>query len=239
MISFLKLVVYTPLYNSLIALLGFIPGADIGLAIIILTLAVKLVLYPLSKKSTIMQIRMKKHEGELAAIKAKYKGQKEQAAATMEFYKRNNINPFSGFLTLLIQIPIIYSLYYIFVHSGLPLIDAPLLYSFVNAPAAISMKFLGLFDVSSKNIILAILAGTTSYLQMRFSGATSQPSGGEAGTFSDALAKTMSIQMKFMMPLIVFLISWRISGAVALYWTVGNVIGIAQDYYTRKKLANL
>lgn len=238
MIAFLKLVIYTPLYNSLIALLNILPGADIGLAIILLTLVVKLILYPLSKKATIMQYNMKKHEGELAALKERYKDQREQAVAMMEFYKKHKINPFSGFLTLLIQIPIIYSLYHIFVRSGLPVVDASILYSFIQAPATISMSFLGLLDVSTKNIWLAALAGITSYFQMKFSGAMTT-STNQSGAFSDALAKTMSFQMKFMMPIIVFLISWRISGAVAIYWAVGNIITILQDYYTKKKLATL
>jgi membrane protein insertase Oxa1/YidC/SpoIIIJ len=73
---------------------------------------------------------------------------------------------------------------------------------------------------------------------MKFSANLTQ-NNAQTGSFGDALAKTMSFQMKFMMPMIVFLISWRISGAVALYWAVGNIITIAQDYYIRRKLATL
>jgi YidC/Oxa1 family membrane protein insertase len=120
MIEFLKLIIYTPLYNSLVALLNILPGADMGLAIILLTLVVKIVLHPLSKKATVMQIQMKKHEGELAQIKEKYKDQKEQAMAMMEFYKKYNINPFSSIFTHLIQIPKIYSHYHKFVQSAKP-----------------------------------------------------------------------------------------------------------------------
>jgi YidC/Oxa1 family membrane protein insertase len=240
MIAFLKLIIYTPLYNSLVVLLDILPGADIGLAIIILTLIVKLLLYPLSKKSTIMQVKMKKHEAELAKIKEKHKDQKEQAMAMMEFYKKYEINPFSSIFTLLIQIPIIYSLYYIFVRSGLPVVNTDLLYSFVKAPDVISTTLLGFIDVAGKSLWLALLAGITSFLQMRLSSASNmQNLNAEAGSFGDALSKTMSFQMKFIMPAIVFLISWRISGAVALYWAVGNVITIVQDYYTKKKLATL
>lgn len=240
MIGFLKLIIYTPLYNSLIVLLDLLPGADMGLAIIILTLIVKLILYPLAKKGTVMQIKMKKHEGELAKIKERYKDQKEQAVAMMEFYKKYDINPFSSILTLLIQIPIIYSLYYIFVRSGLPIVNTEILYSFVKAPAAVSTTLLGFVDVASKSLWLALLAGITSFIQMKFSAVPSaQNLNNQTSSFSDALSKTMSFQMKFMMPVIVFLISWRISGAVALYWAVGNIITIIQDYYTRKKLATL
>jgi YidC/Oxa1 family membrane protein insertase len=240
MIHFLKLIIYTPLYNSLIVLLNFLPGADMGLAIVILTLVVKLILHPLSKKGTVMQYKMKKYEGELAKIKEKYKDQKEQAVAMMEFYKKYDINPFASIFTIFIQIPIIYSLYYIFVRSGLPAVSADLLYSFVKAPAVISTTFLGFIDLAGKSLTLALIAGITSFLQMRYSSANNTQSlSSEAGSFGEALSKTMSFQMKFMMPAIVFLISWRISGAVALYWAVGNIITIIQDYYTKKKLATL
>jgi YidC/Oxa1 family membrane protein insertase len=240
MIAFLKLIIYTPLYNSLAVLLDILPGADIGLAIIILTLIVKFALYPLSKKATIMQVQMKRHEAELAQIKEKYKDQKEQSMAMLEFYKKYNINPFSSIFTLLIQIPIIYSLYHIFVHSGLPVVNTDLLYSFVKAPEAISTTFLGFIDVAGKSLWLALLAGVSSFFQMKLSSTSNTQSlNTQAGSFGDALSKTMSFQMKFMMPAIVFFISWRISGAVALYWAVGNVITIVQDYYTKKKLATL
>lgn len=239
MIAFLKTIIYIPLYNSLILLLKVLPGADIGMAIIVLTLVVKLILYPLSKKATAMQYKMKKHEAELAAIRERNKDQKEQAVAMMEFYKKYDINPFSGFLTLLIQIPVIFSLYYIFVRSGLPAVDTSLLYSFIHAPAAVSMKFFGLFDVAGKNFFLALLAGLTSFWQMKLSSGPQMSSSTQAGSFGDTLSKTMSFQTKYIMPAIIFFISWRISGAVALYWAVGNIITVIQDYYTRRRLATL
>jgi YidC/Oxa1 family membrane protein insertase len=237
MISFLRTIIYIPLYNILVLLLN-ISWIDAGMAAVILTVLVKLVLYPIAKKSTITQAKMKEKEGELALIKEKYKDKQEQAVKTMEFYKTNNINPFSSILTIIIQIPIIYSLYYIFFRSGLPVIDTTILYSFIKAPASVSMNFLGLIDVSQKSIVLAFLAAATSFWQMHLASKPMNQTqhSPKATAGKEDFSQIMNRQMKYTMPLIVFFISWKISGVVALYWFVSNVVGILQDVYVRRQL---
>jgi YidC/Oxa1 family membrane protein insertase len=241
MIAFFKTIIYIPLYNILVLILN-ISWIDAGIAAVILTVLVKLILYPLAKKATITQAKMKEKEGELASIKEKYKDKQEQAVKTMEFYKTNNINPFSSIVTVIIQIPIILSLYYIFYRSGLPNIDTTILYSFVKAPASVSMNFLGLIDVSQKSIVLALLAAATSFWQMHLAGGTSGKKDllstkGNIGSGTADFSQIMAKQMKYTMPLVVFFISWRISAIVALYWFVSNLVGIAQDVYVRKQMA--
>ena len=237
MIAFFKTIIYTPLYNILILLLN-ISWVDAGIATVILTLLVKLVLYPLSKKATVTQARMKEKEGELNAIKDKYKDKQEQAVKTMEFYRVNKINPFSSILTVFIQIPIIFSLYYIFFKSGLPGIDTGLLYSFVKVPESVSMIFLGMFDVSQKSVILAFLAAATSFWQMHLASKDmGKPASAIATAGKEDFAKMMTKQMKYTMPLVVFFISWKIASIVALYWLVSNLAGIAQDVYVRRQMA--
>ncbi|MEK7669534.1 MAG: YidC/Oxa1 family membrane protein insertase [Patescibacteria group bacterium] len=240
MIAFFKTIIYTPLYNILILLLS-VSWIDAGIATVILTVLVKVVLYPLSKKATVTQARMKEKEGELKAIKEKYKDKQEQAVKTMEFYKVNNINPFSSILTVIIQIPIIFSLYYIFFQSGLPKINTNILYSFVKVPESVSMIFLGLVDVSQKSIVLAFLAAITTFWQMHLAGGTSEKKDllstkGNLGSGTADFAQMVTKQMKYTMPLVVFFISWKISAIVALYWFVSNLAGIAQDVYVRKQL---
>jgi YidC/Oxa1 family membrane protein insertase len=239
MIAFFKTIIYVPLYNILIMILN-IPWVDAGLAAVILTVLVKMILYPLAKKSTVAQAKMKEKEGELASIKEKYKDKQEQAVKTMEFYKTNKINPFSSILTVLIQIPVIFSLYYIFFKSGLPAIDTNILYSFVKAPASVSMIFLGFVDVSQKSIVLAALAAVTSFWQMHLaSKATNKIINISKANTKEDFSKMMANQMKYTMPLIVFFISWKISAIVALYWFVSNLVGIAQDVYVRKQMVKV
>jgi YidC/Oxa1 family membrane protein insertase len=236
MIAFLKTIIYIPLYNTLMFILDVLPIADIGVAVIILTVLVKIILYPLAKKTSITQLQMKERQPELDLLKEKYKNNREeQALQIMGFYKKYKINPFSSFFTILIQIPIIYSLYYIFLNSGLPAVDTNLLYSFVSVPERISMNFLGLVDVSNKNIFFAAIAGITSFFQMKITAPvlTKKPN----VELKDDLARMMSLQMKYFMPILIFFISWKISGVVALYWAVSNLLGIAQDLYIKKKLS--
>lgn len=235
MIAFFKTIIYIPLYNLLVLILN-IDWVDAGLAAVILTIIIKIILHPFSKKATITQAIMKEKSAELSAIKEKYQNKQEQALKTMEFYKKNRINPFSSFLTVLIQIPVIFSLYYIFYKSGLPNIDLNLLYSFIKAPESVSMIFLGFIDVSQKSVVLAFLAAITSFWQMHLASVGDKPVTSKSVTNKEDLSQMMVKQMKYTMPVIVFLVSWKISAIVALYWFVSNVVGIIQDVLTRKKL---
>jgi YidC/Oxa1 family membrane protein insertase len=242
MIAFFKTIIYIPLYNLLVLILN-VSWIDAGIATVILTVLVKIILYPLAKKSTVTQVKMKEKEGELALIKEKYKDKQEQAVKTMEFYKINKINPFSSILTVILQIPIILSLYYIFFRSGLPVINTDLLYSFIKVPEAVSMNFLGLMDVSKKSIILAFLAAASSFWQMHLASKSTnnqgKPASAKATAGKEDFAQIMSKQMKYTMPLIVFFISWKISAIIALYWLVSNLFSIAQDAYIRRQMAKI
>jgi YidC/Oxa1 family membrane protein insertase len=229
---------YQPLYNGFIYFMDVVPGIDAGVAIVLFTILIKLVLYPLSRKATIAQVLMKKLEPELNSIKVKHKDDKQlQAKLTMELYKREKINPFGSILPMIIQIPIIFALYYIFLRSGLPDINSDLIYSFTARPEFINMNFLGLINITQKSVILALLAGVSSFFQMKFSLASQGvPQQGSDGSFQSELARSMNMQMKYVFPVIVFFISYKISGVVALYWFTSNLFTLAQDYYIRTKL---
>lgn len=226
---------YKPLVNSLAFLVSIVPGADIGIAIIILTILVKLILSPLSHKSIVSQAEMKKLEPQLAEIKKSGKSKEEQAKMTMQLYKDNKVNPFSGCLLTILQIPIIFALYYVF-FKGISF-DHSLLYSFIKQPENVNMHFLGLLDVGGKSIVLALLAGVSQYFQAHFmpKSATPTKSFSENLTFQESLAKSMHLQMKYIFPVVVTFIAYSISGAVALYWITSNIFTIGQQIYAEKK----
>jgi len=232
--------IFEPMYNGLIFLMDVIPWADAGVAIIIFTLIIKLILFPLSKKSVQTQLKMRKVEPELNAIKEKYKNDRqEQAKKTLEFYRREGINPFSGILLILIQLPIIFALYKVFLSPGLPIIDANILYAFVSVPESVNVVFLGFFDISKKSIILAIIAGITTFFQVRFSMPPVPKKNREPGakpSFQEDLVRSMNLQMRYAFPVLAFLISWSISGAIALYWITSNLFTIGQELVIRKSL---
>jgi YidC/Oxa1 family membrane protein insertase len=229
-----------PLYNGLIFLMDILPWFDVGVIIILFTVLVKLVLFPLSKKATLMQIEMKEMEPELKKIKEAYKNDRTlQAQKTMEVYRNRGVSPFSSILVILIQIPIIFALYFVFLKSGLPDINEGWLYSFINPPHVVDMNFLGLINITGKSLILALLAGISSYIQIRAVTPAIKPSGsGEERTFKDDLARSMNLQMRYVFPVIAFLVSYQISGVIALYWFTSNVFAIVQDKMLRKHKKN-
>ncbi|MEK7607707.1 MAG: YidC/Oxa1 family membrane protein insertase [Patescibacteria group bacterium] len=229
--------IYTPLYNGLIFLADFLPFLDAGVIIVLFTIIVKIVLFPLSKKAVRTQAMMKLIEPDLKKIKEKHKDNKQtQALETMKLYKEKKVNPFSSILLLLIQIPILWAIYKIFYSSGLSDINTDILYSFVNVPPAISTFFLGIIDVSQKNIWLAVIAAVTQYFQISFS-APNIPKKTEGGGFQEDFARSMHLQMKYVLPIIIFFVSYQVAGALALYWATSNLFMIGQELYIRKQLA--
>lgn len=224
-------VLYKPLLNALAFLVSVIPGGDVGIAVILLTILVKIILFPLSQKSIESQAAMNILAPELDKIKKSGVNREEQAKLTFELYKKYKTNPFSG---CLIQIPIIIiliALYYVF-YKGINF-DNGLLYSFIQAPEHINMIFLGLIDLSKKSLILALLAGVSQYFQAYF---MPQPPVGAAktGSFQESFTKSMSMQMKYVFPFLIAFFSYQISGAIALYWITSNVFMIGQQIYVSK-----
>jgi YidC/Oxa1 family membrane protein insertase len=227
-----NLILYKPLLNALAFLVSVIPGGDVGIAVIVLTILVKIILFPLSQKSIESQAEMNILTPELNKIKASGASKEEQAKLTFELYKKHNTNPFSGCLLVLIQIPIIFALYYVF-YKGINFQNG-LLYSFIHIPAHINMIFLGILDISQKSLILAILAGVSQFLQAYFMPKPA-PSLNTGTSFQESFAKSMSMQMKYVFPFLIAFIAYRISGAVALYWITSNLFMVGQQIYVRRE----
>ena len=225
-------VLYQPLLNALAVLVSIIPGGDVGIAVIILTVLVKILLFPLSQKSIESHAEMNILAPEINKIKNSGASKEEQARLTFDLYKKHRVNPFSGCLLVLIQIPVIFALYYVF-YKGINF-ESGLLYSFIKIPAHSNMIFLGFLDITKKSIILAILAGVSQYLQAHFMPKPVAFSGVNA-SFSDSFAKSMQMQMKYIFPFIVAFIAYSISGAVALYWITSNLFMVGQQIYVKKE----
>ncbi len=226
-------VLYHPLINALAFLVNIVPGGDIGLAVIILTILVKIILFPLAQKSIESQAQMVLLAPELNKIKESGVSKEEQAKLTFELYKTHKTNPFSGCLLLLLQIPIIFALYYVF-FKGINF-QPEVLYSFIDIPINTSMLFLGILDISGKSLILAILAGISQYLQAYFMPAPAPNTSSNPNSFADSFSKSMNMQMKYVFPFVVAFIAYSISGAVALYWITSNLFTVGQQIYVNKK----
>jgi YidC/Oxa1 family membrane protein insertase len=237
MITYLwNIILYKPLLNILAVFVAVVPGGDLGIAVVLLTILVKLILFPLSHRSIKNQAKMKILEPELTKIKASGATKEEQARQTMELYKKYKTNPFSGCLLILIQLPIIFALYYVFL-KGINF-DSSAMYSFVSVPQNVSMKFLGFLDISGKSLVLAILAGISQFFQAYFipkGPKKDEKNTAKDGSFQASFAKSMNMQMKYVFPFIVAFIAYNVSGAIALYWVTSNIFTIGQQIYVNKK----
>lgn len=249
-------IIFWPLYNGLIGLISLAPHIiDAGVAVILFTIIVRLILFPISRKAIIAQIKMREIQPQLDEIKTKYKDDKQlQGTKTLEVYKKNGVNPFSSILLLFIQLPIMYALYSVFIRSGLPVVNTAILYHFVTIPV-IKIEFLGLFNITKSSIILSLGAAVAQYLQLEFSlrqmKKTSDkntfllttPLGGSMGTARAStssqadMAQNMTKQMKYIFPVIIFVISYRLSGVLSLYWIATNLFTLGQEFYVRRRIA--
>lgn len=229
--------VYNPLYNGLMYLMDVFPWMDAGVAVIIFTIIVRLILFPLSKKAIVTQVRMKELEPELNSLRQSMKEDRQGLALkTMALYKEKKVSPFSSFLVLIIQLPIIIALYSIFLRSGLPVVNSSLLYSFVHIPL-VNMNFLGLLDISKSSIFLAIVAAVAQFFQLHFSLAVMKPAAGStSGNSQMDMAQSMTKNMKYFFPVMVFFISYKIAAVVALYWTVTSIFTLGQELVVRRHL---
>ena len=224
-----------PLYNGLIFLVSVVPFGDVGVAVVVLTALVKIILLPLAHKSIKTQAVVKRIDPEIKEIREKHKKDKqEQAKQTMELYKKYNINPLSGLFLIIIQIPIILGLYLVFLNGGLPEVNLARLYSFVTLPDKINMDFLGLVDLGGRSIVLALIAGVAQFIQVNLSLPKTEKA--ENPTLKEDLMYSFGLQMRYVLPVIVGGIAYFISAAVALYWATSNIFAIGQEIFVRRRV---
>ena len=236
-------VFYQPVYNILIFIVNNVTFGDVGFAIILITIIIKFILYPLTKKSIRSQILMKRMEPEMKQIKKDYPNKEEQAKKTFELYKKHGTNPFSGCLVVLLQLPVIFALYFV-IYKGLSLDTGPI-YSFLSKPTTINTNFLGLIEMGGKSLVLAFLAGATQFIQGYLSSPIKpkvevlkigEPL--EKASFQEELSSSMQTNVKYILPIFIAFISWQISAAVALYFVISNIFTIVQEWYIRKTIDN-
>lgn len=223
-------ILYRPLFNGLVFLYNVLPWHDFGLAIIILTIFIRALFYPLFQKSIKAQKEMADLQPKIKEIQEKYKNDKEkQARAMMDLYKEHKVNPMSGCLPILIQLPILYAFFQV-LRTGLDPERLNGLYLFIANPGQMNPFFLGMVDLSKPNVILAVLTGVTQFIQGKMMAPKNRIASGK-GDFSSAL----STQMVYFMPVFIVLIALKLPAGLALYWTILNLIGIGQQYLLLKK----
>lgn len=227
---------YQPLFNLLIFFYNIIPGQDIGVAIILLTLVIKLILWPLSKKSLKAQKEMQEIQPKMNALREKYKDDKEKLAQeTMKLYKENKVNPFSSCLPLLIQFPFLIAVYQVF-RSGLANNSFDQLYSFINNPGTVDPMFLGFMDMAAPSIVLAILAGIGQYISGKMLSMKNPPTTAGKGGKDEKLMADMNKSMLYFMPLLTIFIGSTLPAGLTLYWFLTTVLTVVQQKFFLKPI---
>lgn len=234
--SLFHTIVYEPIYNALVYFVDVLPGHDVGFAVIIVTIIVRFILYPLSRRAIKAQMAMKAIAPEIEELKKKYKNKpEEQGRAIFALYREREVRPFAGILVILVQLPILFGLYWVFARGGLPEINADILYGFVAMPTMVDMQFLGLIDMAGHSIALSVLAGITQFIYTRLSmGPRGQKTAVEA-SFSEDMARTLDVQMRYILPIMVGVFAYFIAAAAPLYWLTGNIFMIVQELLSGRR----
>lgn len=234
-VEFFHSVIYYPIYNALALAVSVVPGADLGIAIILITILVKLILFPIAIKASETQHATRTLEPKLKELREKHKEDKtELAKATLALYREAGINPFASILILIIQIPIILGLYWVVYEEGrLAAFDPALLYSFVPMPDTPSILFLGFFDLAKGSIVLSLIVAVTQFVQARLLMPTAPERTGK--DLQDDLAASMHIQMRYVFPIVIGVIAYVATAAVAVYFITSNIFGIMQEVIARAR----
>lgn len=232
LINIFDVLLYKPLFNSLVWLYNYMPGHDFGIAIILLTLIIRFLLYPISVKAVNSQKALQKLQPKVQEIQKKYKDNKEkQAKEMLALYKTEKINPFSGLFLAIAQLPILIALYRVF-WLGLNPNELSNLYQFVSNPGQINALFLGIINLSKPNLVLAVFAGVLQFFQTKMLMPKKSPS--PAGKPSD-FSQVMQTQMLYLFPILTIIILFNLPSALGLYWTVSGVFSIIQQYFLLKE----
>lgn len=227
MIALYHTIFLKPIFNALVALYNVV--GDVGFAILLLTLGVRLLILPVTMQSLRSQRALQSLQPKLAALKEKHKGDRQALArATMELYKAEKVNPASSCLPLLIQLPVFIALYQA-LQIGLTNGGFDFLYSFVSRPEAINPHAFGFIDLASRSIPIALMAGLTQYWQAAMLSRQKPPKKME-GAKDEAMMTMMNKQMLYVMPAMTVVIGASLPGGVILYWLVTNLITILQQY---------
>ncbi len=233
MISFLyNQILFRPLFNLLVFLYNIVPGMDFGLAVILLTVIIRLCFVPLSIKALTSQRALSKLQPKIKELQEKHKNDKQALGkATMELYKEHGVNPFSGCLPLLIQLPILLALYKA-LGSGFKPENLNLIYQFIHNPGAIKELAFGFLNLAQRSPILAVISGALQWVQLKQASAWQAPS---SPNEPESAAFKMNKQMLYFFPVMVIIIAWNLPAGLVLYWVVTTIFSVFEQLYINKK----
>jgi YidC/Oxa1 family membrane protein insertase len=243
---------FQPIFNFLLFLTSILPGYSFGLAVIALTMIIRLILLVPNQKALKSQQSMMKIQPELEEIKRKYKGDQQRISLeTMELWKKHRVNPVGGCLPLLIQLPILIALFYV-VKIGFSPYQGHIVYDFLSHIdlAKVSTDFYGILNLEAVNATwLPILVGLLQFVQMKLSfsrkkiGVKETPEKHELAKKEENSDPTQALQdplrmmnktMLYFMPVMMAFMVATLPSGVGLYLAVSTLFGIAQQFYVNR-----
>ena len=223
------------MFNALVFLYNIIPGNDFGIAIIAFTFLIIIILSPFSYKLIKSRKDLSILQPKVKEIQKKFKDKKEQSKELMNLYKEHNVNPLSGCLPLLIQLPILFALYRVLLNVLKPE-SLSALYPFVKNPEIINPLFLGIVDLSVASVVLAVLASIAQFFYSKITTKYSMPAPQPTSQGASAdIQKRMTKQMTFLAPVMILIIGLRLPAGLTLYWFMYALLTSARDYYLSRR----
>lgn len=208
------------LLDMLFQLSSAIGFPNYGVAIILLTILIKTIIYPMTYKQMASMRKTIDLQPKIKAIQEKYKNNKEKAnTKIMELYKEYKVNPMGGCLPLLVQLPIFYALYATL--FNFPYGENPALYTFLYFDLTVSYGF-----SLSYHLLMPVAAAATTYLQTRL-------------TSPNSMTDPTQKMMLYIMPLFLAYISATVPSGLALYWVTMNIVSIFQQMYINRRLGKI
>ncbi|MCF7844628.1 MAG: YidC/Oxa1 family membrane protein insertase [Kiritimatiellales bacterium] len=234
-----------PLLNLLILIASFMPGYNLGLAIIILTVLVKLVLFIPTQKGLEGQRRMQAVQPKLEEIKKKHKEDpKRMQEETMKVWKEHNVNPMQSCLPILVQMPVLIGLFFVIRDGSILELSQHLIYGpYQDLSWTWGTNFLGL-NLTEPNIyVMPLLLVVLQFSQMKLSFAIAKKKKESKETKESKESKAgkkdpQAMQQKVMMyglPLMIGFFALKFPAAVSLYWAVSTLFAVGQQLVVNRK----
>ncbi|OPX93913.1 MAG: Membrane protein insertase YidC [Syntrophorhabdus sp. PtaU1.Bin002] len=191
-----------------------------GIDIILLTILIKIIFYPLTAKSYKSMKEMQKMQPVIMKLKEKYKDDRQKLnMEMMELYKQKGVNPMGGCLPMIIQIPVFFALYKA-LSGAIELRHAPFMFWINDLSAPEDLYTMTVAGFALPIRILPLVMGITQVIQQKMTPTSVDP---------------LQEKMMLIMPIFFTFLFWGFPSGLVLYWLVNNVISIAQQYYINKK----
>jgi len=221
-----------PIFNLLIFFYNVIPPHDLGIAIILLTAVIKIILVPTSLKMAKSQKELAALQKEINKIKEKYKNDfQKQNEELMKLYREKGINPFASCLPLLIQMPFFIALFVVLKDIGQNHLN--FYYSFITPPSQINTVFLGLIDLAKPDkFVLPLLAALSQFVYSHLLANFQQ--GKEQGT--KTVSQQMNRQINIIFAVMIFFLAQKFPGGLPLYWAANSVFSILLHLFVERRV---